>query len=100
MLFPNTLESAMEEGTKTHIDWLSDIAVKVFAGASTILLGVAVSSLQSMNHEIKELSNNVFDLSAHTKVMNVSIETLKERIVKLETEVDRLRIVKLDKPHR
>jgi uncharacterized small protein (DUF1192 family) len=92
--------TVVDNSTKVNVDWLTDIAVKVFAGASTILLGVAVSSLQSMNAEIKELSNHVFDLSSHTKVLNVSVETLKERIVKLESEVERLRNGKLDKPSR
>lgn len=88
----------VDGSTRVNIDWLSDIAVKVFAGASTILLGVAVSSLQSMNAEIKELSHNVFDLSSHTKVMNVSIETLKERIERMEADIERLQELKADKP--
>ena len=90
--------TALEAQTKRDIDWFSDLVIKVLCVAATALLGVAVSSLQSMNAEIKELSSHVFDLSSHTKVLNVSVETLKERIVKLELEVERLRNVKLDKP--
>jgi septal ring factor EnvC (AmiA/AmiB activator) len=101
MLFSSQYgETTLDSQTKRDIDWFSDLVIKVLCVAATALLGVAVSSLQSMNTEIKELSNNVFDLSAHTKVINVSLESLKERIVKLEEEVERLRTVKLDKPDR
>jgi len=77
--------------------WFSNILLKILSVAATGLLGIAVSSLQSMNTEIKELSNHVFELSSHTKVLNVSIDTLKERIIKIEFEIERLREQKQDK---
>lgn len=90
----------MESKTKRDIDWFSDLVIKVLCVAATALLGVAVSSLQSMNAEIKELSHNVFDLSSHTKVMNVSIESLKERIERMEKDIEKLQELKADKPKR
>lgn len=81
----------VDSKNKADIDWISDLIVKALCGACTILLGVAVHSLQSMNAEIKDLSDNVFELSSHTKVMNVTLETLKEKIKKLEDDVEILK---------
>ena len=74
----------MNEHSKANIDWVSDIVVKLLCGACTVLLGVAVSSLQSMNTEIKTLSENVFELSSQSKVLNVTIQNMEKRLDKLE----------------
>jgi cell shape-determining protein MreC len=101
MLFTSHYGAAlMESKTKRDIDWFSDLVIKVLCVAATALLGVAVSSLQSMNAEIKELSTNVYELSSNTKVMNVSIESLKERIERMEHDIEKLQELKADKPKR
>lgn len=79
----------MDQHSKANIDWVSDIVVKVMCGACTILLGVAVSSLQSMNTEIKSLSQNVFELSSQSKVLNVTIQNLEKRLDRLEREQEK-----------
>lgn len=79
----------MDQHGKANIDWVSDIVVKVMCGACTILLGVAVSSLQSMNTEIKSLSQNVFELSSQSKVLNVTIQNLEKRLDRLEREQEK-----------
>lgn len=71
--------------------WAGDIISKVLMGAVTVLLGVAVSSLQSMSAEIKTLSENVFELSSQSKVLNVTILNLEKRVDKLEVELDRVK---------
>jgi hypothetical protein len=76
----------MEGHTRANIDWVSDLVVKALCGACTILLAVAVSSLQSMNTEIKTLSQNVFELSSQSKVLSVTILNLEKRLDKLEAE--------------
>lgn len=77
----------MESGSH----WVGDIVMKVLCGAAVCLLGVAVNSLQSMNTEIKALSQNVFELSSQSKVLNVTILNLEKRVDKLEAEVDKLK---------
>jgi prefoldin subunit 5 len=72
--------------------WAGDIISKVLMGAVTVLLGVAVSSLQNMSAEIKALSENVFELSSNSKVLNVTILNLEKRVDKLELELERLKI--------
>lgn len=74
----------MNEQSRANIDWVSDIVVKLLCGACTIMLGVAVNSLQSMNSEIKALSENVFELSSQSKVLNITIVNLEKRLDKLE----------------
>lgn len=76
---------------RANIDWISDLFVKALCGAITLLLAFAVHSLNTMNAEIKELSSHVFELSSHTKVINVNLDSLKEKIKKLEGEVEALR---------
>lgn len=85
----------MDQPTKANIDWISDLVIKALCGACTILLGVAVSSLQSMNTEIKVLSQNVFELSSQSKVINVTISALEKRMDKLEEE-----LVRAKSPHK
>lgn len=90
MLFPvRQGVTFMDQHSKANIDWVSDIVVKVMCGACTILLGVAVSSLQSMNTEIKSLSQNVFELSSQSKVLNVTIQNLEKRLDRLEREQEK-----------
>lgn len=81
----------MDGGTKANIDWISDLVVKILCGACTILLSVAVSSLQSMNAEIKQLSANVFELSSQSKVISVTIVALEKRLDKLEADIEKLK---------
>jgi len=65
-------------------DWSNDILTKAMLASCTILIAIAVSSLQSMSHEIKELSANVFELSSQSRVLNVTIANLERRLDKLE----------------
>lgn len=81
----------MDGHTKANIDWISDLVVKALCGACTILLTVAVASLQSMNAEIKQLSENVFELSSQSKVINVTIVTLEKRLDKIESDLEKLK---------
>lgn len=74
----------MDQNSKANIDWVSDIVVKLLCGACTIMLGVAVNSLQSMNTEIKTLSENVFELSSQSKVLNITIQSMEKRLDRLE----------------
>jgi phage shock protein A len=76
----------MQETTKADISWISDLVVKALCGACTILLAIAVASLQSMNSEIKALSSSVFELSSQSKVLNVTIANLEKRLERLESE--------------
>jgi phage shock protein A len=69
-------------------DWASEIITKGLMGAATVLLAIAVSSLQSMSAEIKDLSANVYELSSQSKVLNVTILNLEKRVEKLEQEMD------------
>ncbi len=78
----------MQQDTKNDISWVSDIFVKLLCGVSTVLLGVAVSSLQSMNTEIKQLSANVFELSSQSKVINVTVIAQEKRLDKMEAEIE------------
>lgn len=80
----------MNEHSKANIDWVSDIVVKLLCGACTIMLGVAVNSLQSMNSEIKALSENVFDLSSQSKVLNIIIQNLEKRLDRLEARQEKI----------
>lgn len=80
----------MDAGHRASIDWISDLIVKALCGACTLLLAFAVHSLNSMNAEIKDLSSNVYELSSNTKVMTANMDTLKEKIHKLEKDVEAL----------
>lgn len=92
MLFADRIGvTLMDAGSKANIDWVSDIVVKVLCGACTILLGVAVSSLQSMNTEIKQLSHNVFELSSQSKVINVQMISQEKRLDKIESELEKIK---------
>lgn len=88
----------MQEGTKANIDWASDLVIKGLCVAATGLLGVAVSSLQSMNAEIKQLSASVYSLGAETKVVNVTVIAQEKRLDKLEAEMDVLKKVQSHPP--
>jgi septal ring factor EnvC (AmiA/AmiB activator) len=79
----------MDSGSRANIDWISDLVVKALCGACTILLAVAVSSLQSMNTEIKSLSTNVYELSSQSKVVHVTLQTLEKRLDKVERDAER-----------
>jgi septal ring factor EnvC (AmiA/AmiB activator) len=90
MLTPSRKGVTVVEGsTRSNIDWISDLVIKALCGACTILLAVAVSSLQSMNSEIKTLSENVFELSSQSKVLNVTIANLERRLEKLEHDTSK-----------
>lgn len=79
----------MSDQQKTN--FVSDIVLKAMAGAITVLLGIAVSSLQNMSHEIKELSANVYDLSAQSKVLIVNLADLERRMNKLEQDIEKIK---------
>jgi chemotaxis protein CheY-P-specific phosphatase CheC len=76
---------------REQITWLSDLMLKALCGAITILLGVAVSSLQSMNAEIKELNVSVNNLSTESRVVSSTIESLAHRVSKVEAEQEKIR---------
>ena len=76
---------------REQITWISDLMLKALCGAITILLGVAVSSLQSMNAEIKELNVSVNSLSTESRVVSSTIESLAYRVSKVEAEQEKIR---------
>jgi phage shock protein A len=78
--------------------WAGDVISKVLMGAVTVLLGIAVTSLQNMSAEIKTLSENVFELSSQSKVLNVTILNLEKRVDKLEVEMERVKLRDLKIP--
>lgn len=77
--------------TQHNINWVSDLVVKALCGACTILLGIAVNSLNSMNHEIKELSTSVNALTVSSTVVLESQKAVIIRLEKLESEDERIR---------
>jgi hypothetical protein len=74
----------MDQPTRRDIDWISDLFVKALCGAATILLGIAVHSLQSMSAEIKVLSTNVYELSSQSRLLAATLTHLEKRIDKME----------------
>lgn len=72
-------------------DFVSDIVTKAMYGAITVLLAIAVNSLQNMSAEIKALSAHVFDLSAQSKVLIVTLDNLEHRIAKIEADTEKLK---------
>lgn len=81
----------MEGNVQANINWVSDLIVKALCGACTILLGIAVTSLQSMNQEIKQLSQSIADLSVSSSVIIEAQKRTDGRLDKLENEDERLR---------
>jgi len=67
-------------------DWAGDVITKGLMALAVALLGVAVSSLQTMSAEIKDLSKSVYELSSRSQVLNVTIANLERRLDKLEQE--------------
>ena len=65
--------------------------LKVMCTMITAFLGVAVSSLQSMNAEIKELNVSVNNLSTESRVVSSTIESLAYRVSKVEAEQEKIR---------
>jgi chromosome segregation ATPase len=82
---------AVGKELQANIDWISDLILKALSAAITILLGVAVSSLQSMNTEIKELNISVNNLTTESRVVSSTIESLAHRLSKVEAEQEKLR---------
>lgn len=70
--------------------WIGDIITKLMCGVCTILLSIAVNSLDAMKTEIKTLSQNVFELGAQSKVLVITISNIERRLDKLEAENDKL----------
>ena len=81
----------MQKDTQDNVNWISDLVVKALCGACTILLAVAVTSLQSMNLEIKELNKSISDVSSQSRVILNTIEMMQKRIEKLEGQEERRR---------
>lgn len=77
--------------TEEKKDFVSDIVTKAMYGAITVLLAIAVNSLQSMSAEIKALSAHVMELSAQSKVLIVNLANLERRLEKLENDTERLK---------
>jgi hypothetical protein len=65
-------------------EWANDVITKGLMALAVALLGVAVSSLQTMSAEIKDLSKSVYELSSRSQVLNVTIANLERRLDKLE----------------
>jgi chemotaxis protein CheY-P-specific phosphatase CheC len=81
----------VDSHTQQNISWISDLVVKALCGACTILLGVAVNSLNSMNAEIKDLSRSVNALTVSSTVVIESQKAIELRLTKLENEDERIR---------
>jgi len=81
----------MQKDMQENVNWISDLVVKALCGACTILLAVAVTSLQSMNLEIKELNKSISDVSSQSRVILNTIEMMQKRIEKLEGQEERRR---------
>lgn len=81
----------MQDVTKNDIRFASDIIVKALCGVCTILLGIAVQSINTMSEEIKELSVSVNALSVSSSLVVATQKTLHERLVKMEAENERLK---------
>jgi len=81
----------MQKDTQDNVNWISDLVVKALCGACTILLAVAVTSLQSMNLEIKELNKSISEVSSQSRVILNTIEMMQKRIEKLEGQEERRR---------
>lgn len=77
--------------TQENINWVSDLIVKALCGACTILLAIAVNSLNSMNSEIKDLSKSINQLSISSSVVSESQKTILIRVEKLEIETEKMR---------
>jgi len=81
----------MQKDMQENVNWISDLVVKALCGACTILLATAVTSLQSMNLEIKELNKSISDVSSQSRVILNTIEMMQKRIEKLEGQEERRR---------
>jgi hypothetical protein len=71
--------------------WIGDLVLKLMCGVCTILLSIAVNSLDSMKTEIKGLSANVYDLGTQSKVIAITTTLLEKRLDKLEAENEKLK---------
>lgn len=72
--------------TQQNINFISDLIVKALCGACTILLGVAVNSLDKMNDEIKHLSTSVNTLTVSSTVVLEAQKQIVSRLEKVENE--------------
>jgi hypothetical protein len=81
----------VDSGTQANINWVSDLVVKALCGACTLLLGVAVNSLSSMNDEIRTLSKSVNELSINSTIVLEAQKAVDSRLTKLENEDERIR---------
>ena len=81
----------MQDVTKNDIRFASDIIVKALCGVCTILLGIAVQSINTMSEEIKDLSVSVNTLSVSSSLVVATQKTLHDRLVKMEDEKERLK---------
>lgn len=86
----------VENSTQANINWISDLLVKALCGAATILLGVAVSSLNSMNVEIKNLNKSINDLSSQSSVIVTTIGVMGKRLDKIENDSETMRLKMVD----
>lgn len=81
----------MDATTKKEIDWITDLILKGFVGVSTVLLGIAVNSLNSMNSEIKELADSVNSLTVSSTIVIQSQKSIEIRLTKQEAENEMIR---------
>lgn len=83
---------------------LSDLVMKALAAACTLLLAIAVSSLNSMNSEIKDLAKSVNELTVSSTVVIQSQKSIEHRLQKIEAEAEtirtRLRVIELLKKEK
>lgn len=71
--------------------WIGDLVLKLMCGVCTVLLSIAVNSLDAMKTEIKGLNANVFELGTQSKVIAITTSLLEKRLDKLEAENERLK---------
>ena len=78
----------VDSTTQANINWITDLLVKALCGAATILLSIAVASLEDLNTEIKSLANSVNELTVTSSVVIETQKTLNARLEKLENRKD------------
>lgn len=76
--------------TQDNINWISDLLVKGLVGAATILLGIAVNSLNAMNGEIKELAQSVNTLTVSSTVVLEAQKVVEKRLDKIELSQEKI----------
>lgn len=86
----NTGVSWVDANTQASINWVTDLLVKALCGAATILLSIAVASLEDLNSEIKSLADSVNELTITSSVVIETQKTLNARLEKLESQKESL----------